>query len=218
MKDRKLIDGEAQVFFEDIWKRGDFWELEGSEFERDKYARQTVMLQGRRYERVLEIGCGNGCFTRLLGSIADEVVALDVSSSAIARARTVTAGLETIDFRVANIMEYDPRGEGPWDLVVMSETIYYLGWLYSFFDVAWLAVQLFAATRPGGRLLMANTYSGVGDYLVRPWLIRTYRDMFVNVDYLLENEETFRGTKNGLDLEVLISLYTKPRELSKSSF
>ena len=35
-----------------------------------------------------------------------------------------------IDFRVANIMQYNPRAEGPWDLVVMTETIYCLGWLY----------------------------------------------------------------------------------------
>ena len=44
-------------------------------------------------------------------------------------------------------MDYDQQAEGPWDLVVMSETICYLGWLYSLFDVAWLACQLFAVSR-----------------------------------------------------------------------
>ena len=107
-------------------------------------------------------------------------------------------------------MEYDPAEEGPWDLVVLSETIYYLGWLYSFFDVAWLSFQLFSATRHGGRLLLANTFGGVEDYLLRPWVVRTYRDLFLNVGYRLESEEVFRGVKSGADIEVLFSLFEAP--------
>ena len=207
MTERGAIGEKALVFFEDLWKCGDFWKLESSEFEKAKYARQLEMLQGRNYARVLEIGCGNGCFTRLLAGIAGQVVALDISPTAIARARAVTAGLGEIDFRVANIMDYDPRSEGPWDLIVLSETIYYLGWLYSFFDVGWLAVQLLDSTREGGRLLMANTCGGVEDYLLCPWIIRTYHDLIRNVGYEVETEEIFRGTKDGFDLEVLISLF-----------
>jgi hypothetical protein len=50
-----------------------------------------------------------------------------------------------VDFRVANIMDYKPQVDGPWDLILFSDTMCYLGWLYPFFDVAWLAVQLFDA-------------------------------------------------------------------------
>ena len=178
-------------------------------FERDKYARQFAILEGRRYARVLEIGCGNGCFTRRLAGIADHVLALDISPPAIAQARQAAVGFGAIDFRVANIMDYDPNTEGPWDLVVRSETICYLSWLYSLFDVAWLACQRLSATSVGGRLLMANTCGGVEDYLPRPWIIRTYRDLFLNVGYHREVEEIFHGTKNGMDIEVLISLFAK---------
>jgi hypothetical protein len=120
-----------------------------------------------------------------------------------------------VDYRVANIMDYDLNKGRPWDLVVMSETICYLGWLHSFFEVGWLAAELFAATRSGGRFLMANTQSGIGiddEYLMRPWLIRTYRDLFLNVGYQLEVEEIFQGIKNGVNLEVLISLMTKVKK------
>jgi SAM-dependent methyltransferase len=209
MIERERIASKAQAFFENLWKQGDPWEFKTSEFERDKYARQLEMVQGRRYGRVLEIGCGNGCFTRLLAGIADHAVGLDISPTAIAQARTSAAGVGGIEFRVANIMDYDLNAEGPWDLVVMSETIYYLGWLYPLFDVAWLASELFGATCVGGRLLMANTCGGVEDYLLRPWIIRTYRDLFLNVGYDLESEEIFHGTKNGAEIEVLISLFAK---------
>src|SRR5262249_24525839 len=128
---------------------------------------------------------------------------------AIARARSLSLSTATIDFRVANIMEFDPRSHGPWDLVVMSETIYYLGWLYSFFDVAWLAVQLFEATRDGGEPLMANTCGGVDDYLMQPWLIHTYRDLFMNVGYGRKTEAFFRGRKDGSQLERLVTVFTR---------
>ena len=212
MTERKLINEKAHAFFEDLWKRGDPWEFETSEFERDKYARQLALLKERRYARALEIGCGNGCFTRLLAGIADRAVGLDISPTAIAQAREAAAGLDAIDFRVANVMDYDTHAEGPWDLVVMSETICYLGWLYPLFDVAWLASELFSATRGGGRLLMANTCGGVEDYLLRPWIIRTYRDLFLNVGFQLEAEEIFHGTKHGVDIEVLISRFGKLAE------
>lgn len=209
--ERDRINLKAAEFFEELWKKGDPWSLESSAFERAKYARQMALLAGRRYPRVLEIGCGAGSFTRLLAAAADQVTALDISPSAIARARTASTGLPSIDFRIANIMDYELAENEPWDLIVMSETIYYLGWLYSFFDVAWLALQLFGATRAGGQLLMANTCGGVEDYLLRSWIIRTYRDLFLNVGYQRAAEETFDGTKDGAEIQVLISLFAKPR-------
>ncbi len=210
MTDRALLGERASRFFEELWSQGDPWRFESSVFEQEKYQRQLVLLSDRRYDRVLEIGCGSGTFTKLLAPLADVVLALDVAPAAIAEAERQRYQPATVDFRVANIMEYDPRSEGPWDLVVMSETIYYLGWLYPFFDVGWLAAQLFDATRAGGRFLMTNTCGGLKDYLLRPWLIRTYRDLFLNIGYSCEAEEVFRGTKNELVLEALILLLGKP--------
>jgi 2-polyprenyl-3-methyl-5-hydroxy-6-metoxy-1,4-benzoquinol methylase len=216
MTERKLIAEKAQSFFEELWKRGDPWEFETSEFEQRRCARLLEILSGRRYAKVLEIGCGAGFFTRLLAPIADHVVAFDISSTAIERAKATQTD-PRIDFKVANMMEYDARDEGPWDLVVMSDMIYFLGWLYSFFDVGWLAMELFAATRPGGQVLLPNAYGGPEDYLMRPFLIRTYRDLFVNVGYQIKFEEIFHGTKNGVGIEMLITLFEKGNEETTGS-
>src|SRR5206468_8814380 len=130
------------------------------------------------------------------------------SSKAIAAARAAQDDdFDQVEFRVANVMDWDPKAEGPWDLIVMSETIYYLGWLYSFFDVAWLASELFAATRTGGELLLANTQGDALELLLRPSIIRTYHNLFVNVGYNIRVEEVLRGTKNGVGIEVLITLF-----------
>jgi len=207
MIDRKGISLKAQSFFDDLWARGDPWELEASDFERERYARLIAMLDQSKYARILEIGCGAGAFSRLLAPMAQQLIALDVSSRAIAAARAAQGSIKHVEFRAANVMDYDPKAEGPWDLIVMSETIYYLGWLYSFFDVAWLASELFAATLTGGELLLANTQGDALEPLLRPSIIRTYHNLFVNVGYNIRAEEVLRGTKNGVGIEVLITLF-----------
>lgn len=196
-----------QEHYDRVWSADDPWGFENSEFEQSRYARQLALLSDRRYPRVLEIGCGAGRFTRLLAGISEGVLAVDVAPNAILRARADQPA--TVDFRTLNVMEWDVRGEGPFDLIVISETIYCLGWLYPFFDVSWLARELFSATRVNGRLLLANTYGGENDHLLSPWLIHTYRDLFRNVGCELESEEIFKGIKDGVEMKVLMSLFTR---------
>jgi SAM-dependent methyltransferase len=208
--DREGAGDRARRFFDGLWNQGDYWKLETCAFDQARYARVMELLGDRRYSRTLEIGCGAGTFTRLLAGVSDRVVALDVSPAAIERARARGAGGGSVEFRVANVMEIAPEEESPWDLIVMNETIYYIGWLYSFFDVSWLAHRLFTATAGGGRFLMANTFGDTAGYLLRPWVIHTYRDLCVNVGFLLEREDVFQGTKDDTQLDVLISLLRRP--------
>jgi SAM-dependent methyltransferase len=213
--ERELNGEQAQAFFDDLWRPGGLWGRECSRFSQAIHARELALLGKRRYQRALEVGCGAGFFTRLVAGLADRTVALDLSEVAIARARAAGAP-GPVDYRVANVMEYDPVAEGPWDLVVLNETVYYLGWLYSFFEVGWLASQLFEATRSGGHLLMANTFSLCQGSLYRTWLIRTYRDLFRNTGYRLEAEEVARGREDETNFKVLISLFTKDPRRSRA--
>lgn len=211
MTDREQITRQMRAHYEGVWQQEDPWDFEDSAFDDARYEKQMTLLAGRRYGRVLEIGCGSGRFTRLLAQVAGHVVAIDIAPSAIARAQTAIADNKNVEFCAANIMEYELSADGPWNLIVMSETIYCLGWLYPFFDVGWLVSELFAATKPGGRFLLVNTLGRKQDHLLQPWFIHTYRDLFVNVGYRVEKEETFRGVKNGLEYGVLMSLFQKNR-------
>jgi predicted TPR repeat methyltransferase len=217
MIERELVDEKMRSFMDSLWERGDPWDIEKSAYERDRCVQLLKMLEGKRYDRVLEIGCGAGYLTRLLTTHADHIVALDISQTAIDRARSLGTGGTQVDFRVANIMEYKPHVDGPWDLVVFSDTMCYLGWLYPLFDVAWLAVQIFEATRSGGRLMLANSMYEGEDWLLRPWLIRTYRDLFLNVGYTIETENVYKATKRDVEFEVLMTLYCKPEEKNPQS-
>jgi SAM-dependent methyltransferase len=209
MTDREQAGQKALEFAENLWKHGDFWEFETSEYERARFARTIEVLRGARYPRGLELGCGAGQFSRLLAPHVDRLVAYDIAPTAIERARAAPGG-EAIDFRAGNAMDYAWRADGPWDLIVMNDTICYLGWLYSFFDIAWFVSEIREAIRPGGRFLMANTMDKAGyDKLLLPPITRSYRDLALNVGFALDREETVEGTKNGVEFATLISLFAR---------
>jgi 2-polyprenyl-3-methyl-5-hydroxy-6-metoxy-1,4-benzoquinol methylase len=201
---------EASRFFEELWSRGDPWSLESSPYEDHRYRLLLDSLADRHYDKVLEIGCGAGAFTRRLATRANSICAIDVSETAIKRARAIPAASgAAVDYRVADVMQYDITSDGPFDLIVMTETIYYLGWLHSFFDVGWLAHQLFTATREGGRLLLSNTLCASADYLMRPWLIRTYHELFANTGFQREMEHVYVASKDETEFEILTTRFCK---------
>lgn len=208
--DRDQAGQKALEFAENLWKHGDFWEFETAEYELVRFARTIEVLQGARFPRGVELGCGAGYFTRLLAPHVDQLVAYDISPTAIERARAAVGPSGGIDFRAGNAMDYAWRADAPWDLIVINDTICYLGWLYSFFDIAWFVSEIHAAIRPGGRFLMANTMDKHGyDKLLLPHVTRSYRDLALNVGFALDREETVHGTKNGVEFATLISLFAR---------
>lgn len=214
MTAREKADAQARDFFDGLWSKGDPWDLEAHPFEVAKYDAQLALLDadlgpGERYGRALEIGCGAGAFTRRLAPRCESVVGLDVAEPAIALAKARTSA-PNVEYLRENVMQWQQGLAGPWDLVVCAETICYLGWLYPFFDVAWLAHCIHEGTRPGGRLLLANTCGGVEDYLLLPWIIRTYHDLFRNVGFVVLRDTVFRGDKNGAEIEAMITLFERP--------
>ena len=144
-----------------------------------------------------------------LAPLADRLVAIDVAENAVERARTL--GPATVDYRVANALNVDLVAEGPWDLVVLSDTMMHLGWLYTFSEVSRFAMQLFESVTVGGRCLLGNSILVDDTGLATPWLIRTYHDLFRNVGFELEREELFEGEQANEWLQVVLSLLAKPR-------
>lgn len=115
----------AARFFEDLYERcEDPWSFATSDYERRKYAHTLRSLGAARFERALEVGCSIGVFTQLLANVTAELVATDVSQRALARARRRLHGRRGVRFVHAAFPDEMP--DGPWDLVVCSEILYYL--------------------------------------------------------------------------------------------
>jgi predicted TPR repeat methyltransferase len=205
--ERVAADKAMREHYDAVWSADNPWSLKDSEYEQRRFLRQLDLLHDRRYRCALEIGCGAGAFTRMLAPLAERLVAVDVSSEAIERARRDNNNLINTEFVAKNVMDFDVTSGPAWDLVVLSETIYCLGWLYPLFNVGWLLSQLLGAMSPGGRLLLVNTFGEERDYLLRPWLINTYRDLVGHVGFALEHEEVFEDVKDGITFRVLMSRY-----------
>ena len=145
---RERLDRE---YFEDLYEQlPDPWGFETSPYERKKYERTLGVLQGRRYRRALEVGCSIGVFTTMLAPFCDEVRAVDVSEKAVAAARNRLAGFPHARVERRRLPEQTP--EGPFDLIVVSEVLYY-----------WPEEVMLAALRrfeevlaPGGVLLAVH--------------------------------------------------------------
>lgn len=113
-------------WFEGLYQsRPDPWSFATSSYEAAKYARTLAALgpPERRFARALEAGCSIGVFTELLAPRCDELVAIDASSTAVARASERLRGVPHVRVLRRTLPEELPPG--PFDLIVCSEILYY---------------------------------------------------------------------------------------------
>jgi SAM-dependent methyltransferase len=146
---RKRLDRE---YFENLYAESpDPWGFETSPYERRKYERTLGVLARRRYRRALEVGSSIGVFTAMLASLCDEVLAVDVSERAVAAARERLKNFFP-RVRVERLTLPEETPDGPFDLVVASEVMYY--WPK---DVMLAALRRFEEVlMPGGALLAVH--------------------------------------------------------------
>ncbi|MCB4209059.1 bifunctional PIG-L family deacetylase/class I SAM-dependent methyltransferase [Arthrobacter sp. UM1] len=103
----------------------DPWDLYESPYERRKRDQLVGLLERERlYGRAFEIGCSVGALSQALLRVSPDVVAVDASSEAVGTAQRRSEGIRGLDFRVATVPDEWPEGE--FELVVLSETGYYL--------------------------------------------------------------------------------------------
>lgn len=102
----------------------DPWGFLESDYEREKYDRSVAAVAGRRYARGLELGCSIGVLTARLAPLCDALVACDAAPSAVASARERLAAQAHVVLTCGVIPGDLP--DGPFDLVVASEVLYYL--------------------------------------------------------------------------------------------
>jgi SAM-dependent methyltransferase len=147
----------ARYFVELYASNPDPWRFTSSDYEREKYAATLRALPRARYARALEVGCSIGVFTRELGQRCSGLVALDVAPSAIEAARERCADLPRIDFLVGAVPEVWP--EGRFDLIVLSEVLYFL----DRDDLARLAAKVGRSLTSGGECVLVH-WTGETDY------------------------------------------------------
>jgi SAM-dependent methyltransferase len=118
---RKRLDRD---YFEDLYAEStDPWGFETSDYERKKYERTLESLGERRFRRAFEAGSSIGVFTAMLAPRCEELLAVDTSQKAVEIARECLAEQSHVRVERRTLPEEMP--DGPFDLIVASEVLYY---------------------------------------------------------------------------------------------
>lgn len=111
-------------FFDHFFDEGDPFGFDVNPEERLKFRRTLDVCGEEARGRVLELGCAVGSFTELLAPVATQVLAVDVSQSAVEQVRRRLGGHPHVTAAALAIPDEFP--DGPFDLVVASDVLYYL--------------------------------------------------------------------------------------------
>jgi predicted TPR repeat methyltransferase len=136
----------------------DPWNFATSDYEASKYRRTIKSLPRLTYRQAFEIGCSIGVLTASLASRCEHLLSVDVSEEALRQARERCASLANVEFERMSVPGEYPSGS--FDLTVVSEVGYYLGWE----DLEKLALRIQKHTVAQGQLLLVHWLPFVNDY------------------------------------------------------
>ncbi|WP_327299153.1 MULTISPECIES: class I SAM-dependent methyltransferase [unclassified Streptomyces] len=147
-------------YFEDMYRHtSDPWQLAGRWYEQRKYDLTVTALPRARFRRAFEPACSVGELTLRLAERCDEVLACDRVGSAAGTAAHRTRDLPHVEVRQLALPAEWP--EGSFDLVVLSEVLYY-------FDTPELTTvleQSVDSLEPGGTLVAVHWNHPVPEHL-----------------------------------------------------
>jgi cyclopropane fatty-acyl-phospholipid synthase-like methyltransferase len=135
----------------------DPWNFGASPYERGKYALTLNAMPKARYRCALEVGCSIGVLTRSLASRCDTVVAIDAVQTPLKEARRRCADLSNVRF--AHMFVPDEWPDGEFDLILLSEIVYYLNRE----DVGRLADKVTFSLPRGGSVILVH-WTGLTNY------------------------------------------------------
>lgn len=118
-------DSLPAAYFERLYAEDpDPWKFATSDYERNKYAATLAALPRERYGRALDVGCSIGVLTRALAERCRDLVAIEPVPSALAAARERCADAPQVAFLEGAVPAIWPPGR--FDLILLSEVVYYL--------------------------------------------------------------------------------------------
>ncbi len=172
----------------------DPWRFETSDYERAKYDTTLAALPRARYASGLEIGCSIGVLTRKLSERCRALTALDVAEAALEHARERCRGLNHVAFARGQVPGDWP--DGTFDLILLSEVVYYL----DAEDVGRLVRRVRDTLRPGGDVVLVH-WTGETNY---PLTGDEAAELFIaEADGVLFNADAVGSRTDAYRLDVL---------------
>ncbi len=135
----------------------DPWQFATSDYERAKYQATLDALGAGHYGTALEVGCSIGVLTERLAPRCDRLLAVDASALALQQARARCGHLPGVRFAERVL----PAGwpDGCYDLIVLSEVLYY----WDRDDLERIAALVGRDIAAGGQVVLVH-WTGDTDY------------------------------------------------------
>jgi SAM-dependent methyltransferase len=141
--------------------------------------------------KVLELSCAEGHLTRRLAARAADLLAVDISARAIERARERAPSAR---FAEGDLLVWEPGAEGPFDVIVVAEVLYYLDRPGVRAEFAALFPRIASWLKPGGRLVMSHAFAGDAELAHR----RSFRERFEGAGLRLVSESVSALDRGGV--------------------
>jgi SAM-dependent methyltransferase len=136
----------------------DPWGFEERWYERRKYAISLAQLPAEQYRAAFEPGCSIGVFSRMLAPRCGTLLSCDLAAAAVRAAAGRTADLPQVRVEQRDIAGQWPSGR--FDLIVLSEILYYFG----DHDLEQVLKHAAASLEPEGTLLAVHWRHPVTEY------------------------------------------------------
>jgi SAM-dependent methyltransferase len=136
----------------------DPWGFQERWYERRKRAISLALLPAERYRAAFEPGCSIGLLTAMIASRCDTLLSCDLAPAAVRDAARRTADLPHVRVERRGIPGEWPVGR--FDLIVLSEVLYYFG----DHDLEQVLKSAAAALEPEGTLLAVHWRHPVADH------------------------------------------------------
>lgn len=119
IKDGKFV-GEFEQMYRDY---NDPWEQTIREASRSEKIIAINLLKRFGLRRVIELGCGLGGFTEMIRSAGIDILGVDISSTAISKAKKMHVNC---NFKVGDILDFSLYREYKPDAIIMAEITWYV--------------------------------------------------------------------------------------------
>jgi len=123
-QDYVIKDGKFVGEFEDMYQEFENpWEQ--TDRERNAYEKKLALefIKENGFKRIIEFGCGFGDYTAQLNKITDSAIGVDISKTAISKAR---ARHPEVEFIVGDILDFDIMKNYNADCIVFAEITWYV--------------------------------------------------------------------------------------------
>lgn len=148
-------------FFEQLYRgKEDPWNFRRSPYERQRYQAILDVLDDRSYARAFEPGCSIGELTAGLAPCCERIDGIDLSPSAVNRARDRCGALPQVSVYQGALPDDIP--DGTFDLIVFSE----IGYYFSLPELTSIIERLWCSLRPGGRFVACHWLGHSADHVL----------------------------------------------------